>query len=119
MKWFFANFLFDIWNAGLTAGLTLGVMLILRPVLCKLLTAQQRAWLGMLGWYGTGFAPMFGLLGWLHILPVTFRDLITPRTGISSCEIPAYLPENYQGAGEYAVALPGAGRCGWSSATAS
>ena len=44
MKWFFANFLFDIWNAGLTAGLTLGVMLILRPVLCKLLTAQQRAW---------------------------------------------------------------------------
>lgn len=57
MKWFFANFLFDIWNAGLTAGLTLGVMLILRPVLCKLLTAQQRAWLGMLGWYGTGFAP--------------------------------------------------------------
>lgn len=112
MKWFFANFLFDIWNAGLTAGLTLGVMLILRPVLCKLLTAQQRAWLGMLGWYGTGFAPMFGLLGWLHILPVTFRDLITPRTGISSCEIPAYLPENYQGAGEYAVALPG-GRAVW------
>ena len=112
MKWFFANFLFDIWNAGLTAGLTLGVMLILRPVLCKLLTARQRAWLGMLGWYGTGFAPMFGLLGWLHILPVTFRDLITPRTGISSCEIPAYLPENYQGAGEYAVALPG-GRAVW------
>lgn len=112
MKWFFANFLFDIWNAGLTTGLTLGVMLILRPVLCKLLTAQQRAWLGMLGWYGTGFAPMFGLLGWLHILPVTFRDLITPRTGISSCEIPAYLPENYQGAGEYAVALPG-GRAVW------
>lgn len=112
MKWFFANFLFDIWNAGLTAGLMLGVMLILRPVLCKLLTARQRAWLGMLGWYGTGFAPMFGLLGWLHILPVTFRDLITPRTGISSCEIPAYLPENYQGAGEYAVALPG-GRAVW------
>lgn len=112
MKWFFANFLFDIWNAGLTTGLTLGVMLILRPVLCKLLTARQRAWLGMLGWYGTGFAPMFGLLGWLHILPVTFRDLITPRTGISSCEIPAYLPENYQGAGEYAVALPG-GRAVW------
>ena len=38
--------------------------------------------------------------------------MITPRTGISSCEIPAYLPENYQGAGEYAVALPG-GRAVW------
>lgn len=112
MQWFFANFLFDIWNAGLTAGLMLGVMLILRPALCKLLTAQQRAWLGMLGWYGTGFPPIFGLLGRPHILPVTFRDLITPRTGISTYDVPAYLPENYQGAGEYAVALPG-GRAVW------
>ena len=92
MQWFFANFLFDIWNAGLTAGLMLGVMLILRPALCKLLTAQQRAWLGMLGWYGTGFPPIFGLLGRPHILPVTFRDLITPRTGISTYDVPAYLP---------------------------
>ena len=112
MQWFFANFLFDIWNAGLTAGLMLGVMLILRPALCKLLTAQQRAWLGMLGWYGTGFPPIFGLLGRLHILPVTFRDLITPRTGISAYDVPAYLPENYQGAGEYTVALPG-GKAVW------
>jgi hypothetical protein len=112
MQWFFANFLFDIWNAGLTAGLMLGVMLILRPALCKLLTAQQRAWLGMLGWYGTGFPPIFGLLGRLHILPVTFRDLITPRTGISTYDVPAYLPENYQGAGEYTVALPG-GKAVW------
>lgn len=112
MQWFFANFLFDIWNAGLTAGLMLGVMLILRPALCKLLTAQQRAWVGMVGWYGTGFPPIFGLLGRLHILPVTFRDLITPRTGISAYDVPAYLPENYQGAGEYAVALPG-GKAVW------
>ena len=36
------------WNMGIAAGLILGVMLILRPALCKLLTAQQRAWLGML-----------------------------------------------------------------------
>ena len=112
MEWFFANLLFDLWNAGLTAGLMLGVMLVLRPVLCKLLTAQQRAWVGMVGWYGTGFPPIFGLLGRLHILPVTFRDLITPRTGISAYDVPAYLPENYQGAGEYAVALPG-GKAVW------
>ena len=100
------------WNMGIAAGLILGVMLILRPALCKLLTAQQRAWLGMLGWYGTGFPPMFSLLGWLHILPVTFRDLITPRTGISSYDIPAYLPGDYWGPGEYAVALPG-GKAVW------
>ena len=100
------------WNMGIAAGLILGVMLILRPALCKLLTAQQRAWLGMLGWYGTGFPPMFSLLGWLHIFPVTFRDLITPRTGISSYDIPAYLPGDYWGPGEYAVALPG-GKAVW------
>ncbi len=28
------------WNMGIAAGLILGVMLILRPALCKLLTAQ-------------------------------------------------------------------------------
>ena len=112
MAWFFTNILFDLWNVGLTAGLTLGAMLILRPVLLKVTTAQQRAWLGMLGWYGNGMAPIFGFLGWVHILPVTFRDLITPRTGISTYAVPAYLPERYQGAGEYAVALPG-GRAVW------
>ena len=103
------NILLGLWNVGATAGLILGAMLLLRPVLRKLLTAQQRAWLGMLGWYGTGMTPIFGLLGRIHILPVTFRDLITPRTGLSTYDIPAYLPENYQGAGEYAVALPGGG----------
>ena len=112
MAWFFTNILFDLWNVGLTAGLTLGAMLILRPVLLKVTTAQQRAWLGMLGWYGNGMAPIFGFLGWIHLLPVTFRDLITPRTGISTYDVPAYLPERYQGAGEYAVALPG-GRAVW------
>ena len=112
MQWFFANFLFAMWNVGLTAGLILGAMLVLRPLLMKITTAQQRAWLGMLGWYGTAAIYIFGMLGRLHILPVTFRDLITPRTGISTYDVPAYLPENYQGAGEYAVALPG-GRAVW------
>lgn len=117
MQWFFANFLFAMWNVGLTAGLILGAMLVLRPLLMKITTAQQRAWLGMLGWYGTAAIYIFGMLGRLHILPVTFRDLITPRTGISTYDVPAYLPENYQGAGEYAVALPGGRAVWWSSTT--
>lgn len=112
MKWLFVDFAFAIWNAGLTAGLMLGVMLVLRPVLVRILTAQQRAWLGTLGGYGTIFLSVFQLLGRIHLLPVTFRDLITPRTGVGSYDIPAYLPARYQGAGEYAVALPG-GKAVW------
>lgn len=106
------NLTLMLWNMGITAGLMLGAMLVLRPVLLKLLTAQQRAWVGMLGWYGTGMITTFGILGWVHILPVTFRDLITPRTDGNLYDLPAYLPANYQRAGEYAVALPG-GKAVW------
>ena len=38
-----------LWNMGIVAGLMLGGMLVLRPVLLRLLTARQRTWLGMLG----------------------------------------------------------------------
>ena len=103
------SIMFGLWNVGATAGLILGAMLILRPVLLKITTAQQRTWLGMLGWYGTGLVSMFQLLGRVHLFPVTFRDLITPRTGTISYDMPAYLPVRYQGTGEYAVALPGGG----------
>lgn len=102
-----------LWNMGIVDGLMLGGMLVLRPVLLRLLTARQRTWLGMLGWYGTGMLNIFGLLAWVHILPVTFRDLITPRTTSRTVyQWPAYLPFAYRGTGEYAVALPG-GKAVW------
>lgn len=89
-----------LWNMGIVAGLMLGGMLVLRPVLLRLLTARQRTWLGMLGWYGTGMINVFGVLGWVHILPVTFRDLITPRTiSRTVYQWPAYLPDVYRGTG--------------------
>ena len=34
-----------LWNMGIVAGLMLGGMLVLRPVLLRLLTARQRTWL--------------------------------------------------------------------------
>ncbi|WP_243142063.1 M56 family metallopeptidase [Flintibacter sp. KGMB00164] len=101
------NVILMLCNMGIIAGLMLGGMLVLRPLLLRLLTAQQRTWLDMLGWYGTGMVNMFGLLGWIHILPVTFRDLITPRTDGGTFDLPAYLPANYRGTGEYIMALPG------------
>lgn len=106
------NVILMFWNMGIVAGLMLGGILVLRPVLLRLLTAQQRAWLDMLGWYGTGMVNMFGLLGWIHILPVTFRDLITPRTDVGTFDLPTYFPTDYRGAGEYIVALPG-GKAVW------
>lgn len=108
---FLGRFVFSVWNMGITAGLILGCMLLLRPVLVRVLTAQQRAWLGMVGWYGTAIISVYNVLGWIHLLPVTFRDLITPRTG-GGGDLPTYLPGNYWGPGEYAVALPG-GKAVW------
>lgn len=107
-----ARFVLMFGNIGMAAGLMLGGMLVLRPVLLRLLTAQQRSWLWTLVWYGTGMFYVFGMLGWFHILPVTFRDLITPRTDGDTYDFPAYLPARYDGSGEYAVALPG-GKAVW------
>ena len=101
-----------IWNVGIASGLILGAMLVLRPVLCKLLTPRQRSWVWMLGWYGTSMMTAFRFLGLIHIFPVTFRDLIIPRTSSWAYSMPAYLPTDYRGTGEYAVALPG-GKAVW------
>lgn len=111
MEWFFINVALNVWNMGLAAGLILGCMLVLRPVLVKVLTAQQRAWFGVMGWYGASLGFLYSLMNWLHVLPVTFQDLITPRTEMGS-STPAYLPVSYDGAGEYALTLPG-GKAFW------
>lgn len=92
-------------NWGLTMGMMLGGLLLLRPLLLRAVTPRQRTWLWMLGWYGTFLTSVFEVLSRFHLLPVTFRDLITPRTGMGA--MPAYLPGEYWGAGEYALALPG------------
>ena len=107
-RWINPDLLLEFWNIGIAAGLLLGAMLVLRPLLLRLLTAQQRAWLGVLVWYPAAWPAFFQLTCVFHLLPVTFRDFITPRTSISgvSNEIPAYLPSTYQGAGEYTIALP-------------
>lgn len=92
-------------NWGLTMGMMLGGLLLLRPLLLRAVTPRQRTWLWMLGWYGTFLTSVFEVLSRFHLLPVTFRDLITPRTDMEA--MPAYLPSEYWGAGEYALALPG------------
>ena len=43
-------------NLGLWCGMVMGIILLLRPVLCRLLTPGQRVVLWGVGWIG-GFAP--------------------------------------------------------------
>ena len=101
----FSMLVADVSNAALYHTLILAALLLLRPVTVRLLTPQQRVVL-----WGVGLIPGPLLrLTWLKLLPVTFRDLIIPRTAEwMDLPIPAYLPE-YQGAGEYLAVLPGGG----------
>lgn len=98
---------FSYLNAGIAAGLIFAAMLVLRPVTNRLLTPQQRAVLWLVGWMPAYLLSLYEILGWFHILPVTFRDLITPRTDGSIFDLPAYLPAGYRGTGSYNLVLPG------------
>ena len=94
-------------NMGLATGLIGGLLLAARPVLLRLVSPRQRLLLWMTAWLSAYLPAWYAALSWIHLLPVTFRDLITPRTSeVSYSSIPAYLP-TYRGEGEYCLALPG------------
>lgn len=93
---------FRIVNMGILAGLMTLAMLLLRPVLLRLFTAQQRAVVWLVVW-SVGYLPG----QWRGVLPVTFQDLFTSRTGEYFSAKPAYLPVSYEGPGDYHLALPG------------
>ena len=94
-------------NMGLATGLIGGLLLAARPVLLRLVSPRQRLLLWMTAWLSAYLPAWYTALSWIHLLPVTFRDLITPRTSeFSYSSIPAYLP-TYRGEGKYCLALPG------------
>lgn len=94
-------------NMGLATGLIGGLLLAARPVLLRLVSPRQRLFLWMTAWLSVYLPAWYTALSWIHLLPVTFRDLITPRTSeFSYSSIPAYLP-TYRGEGKYCLALPG------------
>ena len=93
-------------NQGLAIGLYFALLLTLRPLLKRLLTPQQRVVLWTIGWYSAYLPSFYTLLSWIHLVPVTFRDLITPRTTDSSA-VPNYFLADWQGPGGYHLALPG------------
>ena len=95
-------------NLGLAVGLTCGALLLLRPLLKRVLSPRQRLLLWMTAWLSAYTLQGYQLLSYLHVLPVTFRDLITPRTmeNLSFDRVPAYFPD-CQWDQQINLALPG------------
>ena len=95
-------------NLGLAVGLTCGALLLLRPLLKRVLSPRQRLLLWMTAWLSAYVPQWYQILSWPHVLPVTFRDLITPRTmeNLSFDRVPAYIPD-CQGEQQINMALPG------------
>ena len=103
---------FRVLNWGAAAGFILGFICLMYPVNKHLLSARQRVWIWMIGWMSTYLRRCYEAFGILRIFPVTFRDIITPRTTSSYDTfdtIPSYLPSCYDGAGPYNLAFPGGG----------
>jgi len=98
-----ANILLRELNVGLTLALTLGALLLLRPLMERVFSPQQRAAVWMAGWIMAYLFP-----GGLNaVLPISFQSLIVPRTGRLFNSAPAFLPDEYSGPGLYNLALPG------------
>ena len=82
--------------------------MLLRPLLKRVLSPRQRLLLWMTAWFSAYTLQGYQLLSYLHVLPVTFRDLITPRTmeNLSFDRVPAYFPD-CQWDQQINLALPG------------
>ena len=95
-------------NLGLAVGLACGALLLLRPLLKRVLSPRQRLLLWMTAWLSAYVPQWYQILSWPHVLPVTFRDLITPRTmeNLSFDRVPAYFPD-CQGEQQINLVLPG------------
>lgn len=102
--WTVLRFFLTMLNSGLMLGLTTGVLLLLRPVLKRIFSPNQRILLWLVLMVGQEH---FATHGRPAILPVTFQDLVVPRTGDLLDAAPAFLPGSYDSPGTYHLALPG------------
>lgn len=104
--------LFTMGNVCLNMGVVFGVFLLLRPLLVRIVTPQQRVWLWYVFWYSALFFTAWGCISYHRVLPVTVWDLL----GVSAARSyalfrgPLFLPPDYDGPGTYALTLPGGDR---------
>lgn len=104
MSEFVWRYFLTMLNGGLMLGLTVGALLLLRPVLKRVLSPNQRILLWVVLMVGQH---RFARQGTPALLPTTFQDLVVPRTGDMLENTPAFLPGSYDGPGNYHLALPG------------
>ena len=103
LDYFFHGYFNLYLNLGLWCGMVMGILLLLRPVLCRLLTPGQRVGLWGVGWVA-GFAPqLFSHLTRIDLPAPTLRSLLIPRAEEG---YPLFLPV-MQEAGTYRLVLPG------------
>ena len=95
-----------VWiNVALLTSLIFCVVILLRPVSNRLLRPKYRNIVWFLGWFSGWWIAGSKLMGNLCILPVTLRGLLMPRQAWGD-DYPAYLPDDFVGAGKYTAALP-------------
>ena len=102
---FLLNMMETLVNQGLALGFTFAVLILLRPVTNRLLRPKYRVIFWLAGWILGWGASFYGMLGYVRVLPVTFRGWITPRLSDVYAN-PGYFPEMDR-AGEYSFVLPG------------
>lgn len=103
VQWFAHNYFNTYFNIGLWLGVVMGLLLLLRPVLCRLLPPGQRVFLWGVGWL-LGALPMLSPLISGISLPVpTLHSLLIPR---AEQGYPMFLPVMRE-AGTYRLVLPG------------
>ena len=104
MEWLngcFRDYFISFLNLGLYLGLAMGVLLLLRPALCRLLAPGQRVFLWGAVWL-LGAIPL--LFSTLNGIPLpSLRELAVPRAEMGCPLFFPYLPA----AGTYRLALPG------------
>ena len=99
-------------NESLILALTLGVLLLLRPLTRRVFTAQQQARLWLLSWFLLAFKNCYDFMGQL-VFPFTFRSLLAVPTygGTGIYEtMPLFFSGNVNvNLGQQVLYLPGGG----------
>ena len=102
--------LMTFWNRSLCVGVMAAVFCLLRPLLVRVVTPQQRVILWYILWSTSLISTMWYATSYFRVLPVTVWDLLnvpSAQAGMYRYGNPAFLPANYNGPGTYVFTLPG------------
>ena len=91
-------------NIGIALGFTFIPILLLRPVTNRILRPKYRVWGWIAACMGSYTWSIYAMLGYVHLLPVTFRGWISPKVDVRGR--PVYIPDLTE-LGETVVTVPG------------